>query len=347
MFEKIKSFIPLLVILLLTGFSMHAQQADNFTVTDYNGQVHRLYQDYLNQGKSVVIKIFFVNCPPCIAISPSFQQLYEEWGEGNNDVQFIELSNKSFDSNADVQSYSNGLGLSFPGVGEDGGALTALQPYLNGTYGPFFGTPTFIVISPDGSVNYDVRGAGNINTITALDMAITATGAEKPNSTVLPTTFNVNIRDAFDQDVQGVDFFLGSANSSVEYPIDLSNSSFQVTDFMQEYPDIINPVIRARKTDNVFSNLSASDIIIILKHILLLDIIVDPSLVLAADTNGDGSVSASDLITLQKIILRIDNNFPNQDPYRIFPEEIPVSANPGELETINFVAIKTGDLNGF
>ena len=181
MFENLKSFLSFIFFSTLIVVAMEAQPAPNFTVTDYNNISHNLYDDYLNQGKTVVIKIFFVNCPPCRAISPSFQALYEEWGEGNNDVQFIEISNKSFDSNADVQSYSESFGLTFPGVGDDGGALSALTPYLSGIYGPFFGTPTFVVIAPDGTVNYGVRGSGNVNTIGALDLAITDTGAQKPN----------------------------------------------------------------------------------------------------------------------------------------------------------------------
>lgn len=347
MFEKIKSFIPVLIFLVSFSIASIGQNAEDFTVTDYNGVTHRLYVDYLNQGKTVVIKIFFVNCPPCVAISPAFQNLYEEWGEGDNDVEFIELSNKTFDSNADVKSYSQGLGLTFPGVGQDGGALAALNPYLTGQYGSFFGTPTFIVIAPDGSVNYDVRGSAGTTTIDALDAAIADTGAQKPGNNVLPSSYNVTFEDAFGQVVTGVDLFLGSENSSVEYPLNLSSSIFQINDIAAEYPGLTNPVLRARKEVPVLEKNSAPDILVIVRHILQLVLITDPNLQIAADTNGDGTISAIDLITLQKIILRIDDNFPNSDPYRIFPEEIPITTSPGQVQNIEFTVIKTGDLNGF
>ena len=38
-----------------------AAKAPDFTITDYNNKVHRLYSDYLNQDKVVVLKLFFVD----------------------------------------------------------------------------------------------------------------------------------------------------------------------------------------------------------------------------------------------------------------------------------------------
>jgi len=342
----VKSFLISLTILLAVTISAYSQTAPDFTVTDYNNVTHKLYEDYLNQGKTVMIKVFFVNCPPCVSISPDVQALYEEWGEGNNDVQFIELSNKSFDSNADVKNYSQNLNLSFPGVGEDGGALDALEPYLTGQFGPFFGTPTFIVIAPDGQVNYDVDGAGNAGKIAAIDQALEDTGAQKPGTMVLPSSFSIQVEDAFGQGVNNIDYVLGSATNSTEYPVDLNNGTFQITDIATEYPGIINPVIRARKNDDLQSNLSVTDILVIVRHILGLVSIDDSNLLIAADTNGDGSINAVDLLTLQRAILGLITEFPGTDSYILQPEEIPLNLVPGQLQSLSFTAIKVGDLNG-
>ncbi|MBK9106499.1 MAG: redoxin domain-containing protein [Saprospiraceae bacterium] len=61
-----------ILLLIFTSFQLilTAQTAPDFTVTDIHGQVHHLYADYLNQGKTVVIKIFFTTCPPCNSIAP-------------------------------------------------------------------------------------------------------------------------------------------------------------------------------------------------------------------------------------------------------------------------------------
>lgn len=46
--------------LISLSFSMNAQQVPDFTVTDLNGNEHKLYEDYLDQGKPVFISFFTV-----------------------------------------------------------------------------------------------------------------------------------------------------------------------------------------------------------------------------------------------------------------------------------------------
>lgn len=157
-----------------------AQTAPDFSITDSQGNAHTLYAGYLDQGKTVLIKIFFTTCPPCNAIAPLMETLYQDWGGGDYDVEFFDLSNKNFDTDALVNSYRANHGHTYPGAGVEGGSLAAVAPYESGMFGPFFGTPVFVVIAPDGSMQYDVRGNNNTATIAALDAAIAATGAEKP-----------------------------------------------------------------------------------------------------------------------------------------------------------------------
>ncbi len=329
--------------------SSNAQNAPNFTIMDTDDYEHKLYEDYLDQGYTVVIKIFFVNCPPCNTIAPFVQNLYEQWGEGAYDVQFIELSNKSYDSNEDVAFYKARHGITFPGAGVDGNAMVALQPYLNGTFGTFFGTPKFAVISPDRSVNFNVGGSGTQGRIDALDAAIAATGATGMAQTVLPSNYQINISDLFNNQVNGFELFLQSGvDSNIEYPVNLSNGfSFSITDINAEYPQLVDPKIIIRKTDEVKQKLSAIDLLIIMKHILGVESLGSDLLKIAADTNADGSISAIDLLALQRIILGINSTFPNADSYQFIPSEFPLLIQAGETQSINFTAIKTGDLNGF
>ena len=162
------------LLFTLAGFS---QAAPDFTVTDSWGQSHSLYADYLNQGKTVLIKVFYAACPPCNEIAPHLETLYQEWGGGDADVQFIELSIKQTDTDAIVNAYKSNHSTTYPAVGGQGGSVQAVQVYKDGTYGIYYGTPTFVVIAPDGSVNYNVDGIGVSATIQAIDAAIAATGA--------------------------------------------------------------------------------------------------------------------------------------------------------------------------
>lgn len=157
---------------------MTGQTAPDFTVTDSWGTTHQLYADYLNQDKTVVLKIFYVACPPCNMIAPHLEPLYQDWGAGAGDVQFIELSIQPGDSDPEVNVYKSTHGTSFPAVGADGNSVPATLPYRDGTFGLWTGTPTFVVVAPDGTLAYDVFGFGIQGTIDALDAAIAATGAE-------------------------------------------------------------------------------------------------------------------------------------------------------------------------
>jgi hypothetical protein len=154
-------------------------------ITDSWGHTHTLYADYLDQGTTVLLKIFYVACPPCNAIAPHLELLYQDWGGGEGDVQFIEISTKQSDTDAMVNLYKSNHGTTFPAAGGQGGSVAATEPYTDGTFGVWSGTPTFIVIAPDGTLEYDVYGFGIDGTIIALDAAIAATGAQG-----LPTSTN-------------------------------------------------------------------------------------------------------------------------------------------------------------
>src|SRR5688572_4123188 len=172
-------------------FQSRAQVAPDFTVTDIDGQVHHLYADYLNQGKTVMIKIMFSTCPPCHSIAPLMEPLYQEWGAGEYDVEFFEMTDKSFDTNSLMEGFVAQYNETFPAISQQGNALPTVQPYKNGTFGPWFGTPSFVVIAPNGDVQFNVQGPGNQATIDAIDAALTATGAQKPGQVVLAPDFTV------------------------------------------------------------------------------------------------------------------------------------------------------------
>ena len=90
---KFRCLLVIFISILVIQPNFSQMTMHNFTVTDSQGNTHNLYTSYLDQGKTVVIKFFFTTCPPCIAISPQWQDKYEAWGSGNNDVEFLDASN--------------------------------------------------------------------------------------------------------------------------------------------------------------------------------------------------------------------------------------------------------------
>lgn len=166
----------LYVTFLLLPISLPGQSAPDFTVMDIHGQTHTLYDQNLTHGKTVMLKIFYSTCPPGNAQADALQALYVDWGAGAHDVQFIAVSDKTWETNQTAGNYVNMHGITFPTISATGGSIPVVNSYVNGGFGSFFGTPTYLVIAPDGSVDWDVKLAD-------LDAAIAATGAVKPGST--------------------------------------------------------------------------------------------------------------------------------------------------------------------
>jgi len=167
-------------IILLFAIGLSAQTAPDFTVTDTHGNELSLYEDYLDQGKTVVLDLFFVNCPPCNDLAPLMEPVYQAWGAGTGDVEFISLTSESADDDAAVIGFEELHGTTWPAASADGGGPAAQQPYTTGDFGQFFGYPTLVVISPDRSVQFDAWGSGPAEALVILDEWIANTGAEKP-----------------------------------------------------------------------------------------------------------------------------------------------------------------------
>ncbi len=331
------------IFLLFVIFQLSGQNAPDFTITDSGGQSHTLYEDYLDKGTTVVIKFFFVQCPPCNAIAPNVQALYEDWGEGQGDVEFFELSTMSGDSNAEIIEYKNRHGITFPGAGGEGNALAAIAPYQAGTFGLFFGTPSFAVIAPDGSVVYNTGGAGTAGRITNLNAAIEATGAVGLGAPE-PSVFNLSFTDPFgNADTESTIFLEDANNTNVSFPI--TGNTLEINDLASEYPGINNPVLRFRREGNAVERVTPLDLLIMRKHILAIAPVIDPAIIVAGDTNEDGVINPLDMLTMRKLLLNIITDFPEGN-YKFLPAEVSLIINPGQTENINVTSVKMGDLNG-
>ncbi|WP_282781895.1 redoxin family protein [Phaeodactylibacter xiamenensis] len=332
-----------------------AQPAPDFNITDSQGNSHQLYADYLDQGKTVVLKLFFTSCPPCNAIASATEQLNQEWGGGSNDVVFISLSILGNDTDNQVNNYKANHGITYPGASPAGGSLAATAPYQNGTYGFFLGTPTFVVIAPDGTVDYDPRGPNQSATLMEVDAAIEATGAQRP---LVSLANNGSAVDPQNDGVAGMSLEITELDSIVAQTNSTGSYSFN----LQVMPGQ-SYTLRATKDINPTNGVSTLDLILLSQHILGVQPITDPERLLAADANRSGGVSLLDQIRIRKLILSIDSDFGEQPSWIVIPADYDFQnpedpfdevyngnlnqaiLTPGSLQSLQWKAIKVGDLN--
>jgi thiol-disulfide isomerase/thioredoxin len=347
-----RPFRVLWIFLLSIPLLQAQKKARDFQVTTTDRAQISLYRDFLDKGKVVMIKIFFVDCPPCNDIAPEISQLYKKYGSGKQKVEFIELSNKTWDSDAAVIGYKLKYDLPCPSASNDGGSVQAAALYSDNFYGPFFGTPTFIVIKPDGNLQYDVRGSGETETITRLDTAIAqavrssipipvdTTKPKPPTDTIKPpppippvdTTKPKPPVDTMKPVVNKVDTIEfagkligvnGQGLGKVIMTLNWNNKEYRWdTDLFGNFKILLVDSLNstASATWSIDYNLaynedvSVLDMLAIQKHILGVSPFANYKKLLAADTNSDGDISALDLLELRKIILGITEKLPNNTP---------------------------------
>lgn len=304
-----KKLVLLLYIIPILGFST---KAPDFTVTDYNNKIHKLYADYLNKEKVVVLKIFFVDCPPCNSIAPLMQPIYTKWGAGNGRVQFFEMTTMSFDNNAYVKTYADKYGITFPGIGSDGGALTAVAPYKdNKTFGSWYGTPTFVVIAPNGEVNYGIP-FGKSNTVlldTAIAQALRIPSNDSGGGSKCKDSFQIKVFNPYSSNFKEkvVTFDLYNSGNP---KYDLLNGLYNCEFFYPAYKDnyVVGLEIPSSSNLSDLEGISTQDILLIQKYILGIKPLNNLQLVLG-DVNNNGVVSSSDISEIRKLILGVIPSF--------------------------------------
>ena len=121
--------------------------------------------------------------------------------------------------------------------------------------------------------------------------------------------------------------------------------------------------VRPWKDNEHLNGVSTFDLVLITKHLLGVRRLDSVYKMIAADINRSGTISTLDLIQLRKMILSVDMEFRNNTSWRFIPRDyqFPNLENPWatpfpELKSVNdlgtsnlnidFVAIKTGDVNG-
>ncbi|GEM_PF-5760288 len=117
------------------------------------------------------------------------------------------------------------------------------------------------------------------------------------------------------------------------------------------------------KEDNPLCGVTTLDMVYITRHILGIALLDSPYKMIAADANDSHSISTLDLVVIQKLILLIYEDFPDNSSWRFvdasydfpdpsnpwsesFPESVYVDPyDASQHYSVDFVAVKIGDVN--
>jgi thiol-disulfide isomerase/thioredoxin len=149
--KKLITAFFLLMLFTTPSFSQIGATAPDFTVTDINGKIHRLYS-LLDSGKIVILDCSATWCPPCWGFHSAhyLEDLYKLYGpKGNNTVRilFYEADPKTTLANLQGQGTSSETkgnwlaGTSYPFINETTISLNGKIYWPNGY-------PTVNVICP-------------------------------------------------------------------------------------------------------------------------------------------------------------------------------------------------------
>ena len=133
--------------------------------------------------------------------------------------------------------------------------------------------------------------------------------------------------------------------------------------FELDLPRGIGYTISFAKEDDPANGLTTFDILLVSKHILGITPFENLWQNMAADMNKSGSVTAFDMVQMRQIILGISEGEYADNPWRYLPvggeflyisgqndisltEGILISNLTADLTTLDFIAVKMGDLNG-
>ena len=121
--------------------------------------------------------------------------------------------------------------------------------------------------------------------------------------------------------------------------------------------------VTPEKDTLLLNGVSTYDLVLISKHILGVEPLGSPYKMIAADVNASGTITTYDIVILQKNILFVSSGFPNNvswrfidedyvfpdptDPFQeTFPEVYNINNFQGNMNEVDFIAVKIGDVNG-
>ncbi|MFK8006362.1 MAG: HYR domain-containing protein [Saprospiraceae bacterium] len=156
---------------------------------------------------------------------------------------------------------------------------------------------------------------------------------------------------------EGIDEVEVHVNNGQVLEMTNSNGSFNLN-----LPMYQNYNIKPGKNNTPLNGVTTFDIVKIRKHILGIELLDSPYKIIAGDVNNSGELTALDLAQIRNLILLNMNEFPNgvpswrfvdanyvfsnpNDPLNeTFPEAVDIQNLSTDLDLVDFVAIKVGDV---
>ncbi|MEZ4919298.1 MAG: T9SS type A sorting domain-containing protein [Saprospiraceae bacterium] len=229
-----------------------------------------------------------------------------------------------------------------------------------------------------------VAGGMQDGTATSLNPIIPPFTAVGPSSSSVVVTASLGLctaSDTFELDVTGLLYSVGgnfiteNGTGVEEVEVQLEGVGAGITTdlqtesgaegwygFMNEVPASTNYTVIPHKDDDPLNGLSTADAIMLQKYLLGQGTLPSPYLLIAADIDHSGTITAKDVRDLRRLLVGLDAQFVNNTSWRFVDRDFvfPNPLNPFETafpETISamnigedhleddFVAIKIGDLN--
>jgi hypothetical protein len=209
---------------------------------------------------------------------------------------------------------------------------------------------------------YAIDASGNSDFCT-VKLRVQDNGNSCATTTPPPTTSSTislkgSVYNEFDEMVQNVNIQLKS--DQVEYPKSVMTTvdgRYLLEGLKMNKDYILNPY----KNDDILNGVNTLDLVHIQRHILGIASLDSPYKLIAADVNNSQKITAADLVELRKLILGIQNELPNNRSWRFvdlaykfpdqknpfpFMEYIQMAKADHSATGLDFIAVKTGDVNG-
>ena len=132
--------------------SLRSDTVGNFTIQTTDGITRNLYNT-LDSGKTVFIDLFYTTCSWCQYYAPIIEEVYQNHGAGQGDIEFWGISNNLQDYNTVIDQYRQNYNITNPCAGPQGGGTTAHTVVISGQN--FQGWPTYCVVCPDRTMFFD------------------------------------------------------------------------------------------------------------------------------------------------------------------------------------------------
>jgi len=186
------------------------KEAGDFTITTTDGITRNLYNT-LDSGKTVFVDLFYTTCSWCQYYAPVIEEIYQNTGAGQGDIEFWGISNNLFDTNNIIDQYRLDYNISNPCAGPFGGGTTAFSIIVDGQN--FQGFPTYCVICPDRTLYFDPCYPPVVNGFDPyFESCDTLTGLEDHGAALKPGIISVYPNPARS-------FFVMEVKSNDPYPL--------------------------------------------------------------------------------------------------------------------------------